>query len=128
MKKRILVADDEINVAKVLKDRFTHWGYEVEIALDGEQTLKKVASFKPHLIVLDVRMPKVNGIEVMETTKKKYPHIGILILTASQSQNTINGCMQKGADGLILKPFTAQGIKNKVEEILKIKGMSNTHD
>jgi len=128
MKKRILVADDETNVAKVLKDRFTHWGYEVETASDGEQALKKVESFKPHLILLDVRMPKINGIEVIERTKKKYPHIGILILTASQSKDTINICTKKGTDGFMLKPFKAEGVKNKVEEILKTMETDSAHD
>jgi two-component system OmpR family response regulator len=128
MRKRILVADDEASVVKVLKDRFTHWGYEVETASDGEQTLKKVASFKPHLILLDVRMPKINGIEVAARTKKKYPHIGILVLTASQSEDTVKVCLKKGADGYMLKPFKTQSIKEKVEELLKSTKMDSTHD
>ena len=61
MNKRILVADDEKAVVKVLKDRFIHWGYEVDTAFDGEETLQKVSSFKPPLLLLDLKMPKMRA-------------------------------------------------------------------
>jgi len=128
MRKRILVADDEASITKVLKDRFTHWGYEVETASDGEETLKKVASFKPHFILLDVRMPKINGIEVAERTKKESPHIGILVLTASQSEDVVRVCLEKGVDGYMLKPFKLQRVKEKVEEILENLEACSDHD
>ena len=115
MKKKILIADDETNVIKVLRDRFVHWGYEVETAPDGEEALEKVESFKPHLIILDIRMPKINGLEVLERTKKKYPKIGVLILTASQSKDTSKTCSEKGADAFMIKPFKPQSIKEKVD-------------
>lgn len=119
MKQKILVADDEKNVAKVLKDRLIHWGYEVETAVDGEQALERIESFQPHLIILDIRMPKVDGIEVLEKTKKQYPHICVLVFTASQAEDTKAICMEKGADGFMLKPFKPQSVKEKIEEILK---------
>ena len=120
MKKRVLVADDERNVAKVLKDRLVHWGYEVETASDGEEALRKIESFRPHLLILDVRMPKVDGLEVLDKTKKQNSHIGVLVFTASQSEDTKKTCIEKGADGFMLKPFNPQSVKEKVEEVLKI--------
>jgi len=128
MKKRILVADDEASVVKIIKDRFAKWGYEIETASDGEETLEKVESFMPHLLLLDLKMPKINGIEILERTKKKYPQIGILILTASQSKSTFRTCLEKGADGYMLKPFKPENIKEYVEKILKTTEMGSTHD
>ncbi len=128
MKKRILVADDEGAVVKILKDRFTHWGYEVETASDGEEAVKKVESFEPHLILLDLKMPNITGLEILERTKKKHPHIGILILTASQSKGTFRNCLEKGADGYMLKPFKPENIKEYVEKILNATKKDSTYD
>jgi len=128
MKRRILVADDELAVVKILKDRFTHWGYEVETAFEGEDALKKVENFKPHLMLLDLKMPLVSGIEILVKTKKKHPHIGILILTASQSKGTFRDCLEKGADGYMLKPFKPENIKEYVEKILHAKEKERAHD
>jgi len=128
MKKRILVADDEGAVVKILKDRFTHWGYEVETASEGEEALNKVESFEPHLILLDLKMPKISGLELLERTKKKHPQIGILILTASQSKGTFRTCLEKGADGYMLKPFKPENIKEYAEKILKDMEKESIHD
>ena len=125
--KRILIADDEVFVVKVLKDRFTHWGYSVETAFDGKETLEKVKHFNPHLIVLDLKMPKLDGMEVLEETKNNYPHIGILILTASQSEITFKACLKKGVDGYILKPFKPETIKEQIERTLKITTEHTSH-
>jgi two-component system alkaline phosphatase synthesis response regulator PhoP len=128
MKKRILVADDEATVVKILKDRFANWGYEVETASDGEETLEKVENFKPHLLLLDLKMPKISGIEILDRTKKKRPQIGILILTASQSKSTFRTCLEKGADGYMLKPFKPENIRDYVEKILRTTEKGNTND
>jgi DNA-binding response OmpR family regulator len=128
MKKRILVADDETTVVKILKDRCIHWGYEVETASDGEKALVKIESFKPHLILLDLKMPKINGIAVLQKTKKKHPQIGVLVLTASQSENTFRTCLEKGADGYMLKPFKPENIKEYIEKILKTREKENIHE
>ena len=119
MKKRVLVADDEAYVVKVLKDRLIHWGYEVDTASDGEEALEKIECFSPRLVILDLRMPKVDGLEVLKRTKEQNPHISVLVFTASQSDDTKKTCIKWGADGFILKPFNAESVKEKVAELLK---------
>ena len=116
--KRILIADDEAFVVKVLKDRFTHWGYLVETAFDGEEALEKVEYFNPHLIVLDLKMPKLDGMKVLEKTKKNYPHMGVLILTASQSEITFKTCLENGVVDYILKPFNPENLRERIERAL----------
>ena len=128
MKKRVLIADDETTVVKILKDRFVHWGYEVETASDGEKALEKVESFKPHLLLLDLKMPKKGGMAVLVRTKKKNPQIGVLVLTASQSEDTFRTCLEKGADGYMIKPFKTKNIKEYVEKILRTRGEDNIYD
>ena len=119
LKKRILIADDEVCVVKVLKDRFTHWGYLVKTAFDGEEALEKVDNFNPHLIVLDLKMPTLDGMKVLENTKNNYPHIRVLILTASQSEITFKTCLESGAADYILKPFHPEILRERIEKALK---------
>lgn len=128
MKSRILVADDEKSVVKILKDRFTHWGYEVETASDGEETVEKIKSFKPHLLLLDLKMPKISGMHVLEESKRQQFHVSILILTALQSETLLSTCLARGADGYIVKPFNPQGIKEAVERIFASCSKGAAHD
>ena len=122
MKKRILIADDEACVVKVLKDRFDHWGYVVETAADGKETLEKVESFNPQLLILDLKMPKLCGMKVLEQTKKRHPQISILILTASPSESTFKTCLEKGAVDYILKPFNPENLRESIEKALTKQG------
>jgi DNA-binding response OmpR family regulator len=119
MKKRILVADDEECVVKVLKDRFMYWGYVVETASDGEEALEKVASFNPQLLILDLKMPKRNGMQVLEKTRKQHPQISIIILTASPLKKTFETCLASGAVDYILKPFNPENLRERVENTFK---------
>ena len=128
MTKRILVADDETSVVKVLKDRFNYWGYEVEAAADGQETLEKVESYKPQLLILDLKMPKLCGMEVLEQTKKRHPHISIIILTASPSESTFKTCLEKGAVDYILKPFNPENLRETIEHALTTRVINSSHD
>lgn len=128
MRKRILVADDETSVVKILIDRFNYWGYDVEAAYDGEETLEKVEYFNPHLIVLDLKMPKLDGMKILEETNNKYPHICILILTASQSEITLKTCLKKGAADYILKPFNLENLRENIEKALTTREFNISHD
>ena len=128
MKKRILIADDEECVVKVLKDRFEHWGYVVETAADGEETLEKVGSFNPQLLILDLKMPKLGGMCVLEQTNKRNPQISILILTASPSENTFKTCLEKGAFDYILKPFNPENLRESVGKALTTPAEHISHD
>ena len=125
--KRILIADDETYVVKVLKDRFTHWGYLVETAFDGKETLEKVEYFNPHLIVLDLKMPKLDGTKVLKEIKNTYPHMGVLILTASQSEITFKTCLESGVVDYILKPFNPENLRERIERALNTTAKQTFH-
>lgn len=128
MKGKILVADDEKAVVKILQDRFTHWGYEVDTAFDGEEALRKMASFKPDLLLLDLKMPKLSGMRVLEESRRTQPGISILILTALSSEAMASTCLDQGADDYISKPFDTRRIRESVERIFSVASGGATYE
>jgi DNA-binding response OmpR family regulator len=128
MKKRILVADDDKAVAKVLKDRLIHWGYEVDTAFDGEETMQKVGSFRPDLLLLDIKMPKMSGMRVLEESKRQQRGVSILILTAVPSEALMSSCLAQGADDYIFKPFDTRRVRESVERIFSSRRDRADHE
>ncbi len=121
MKKRILVADDDRAVVKVLKDRLAYWGYEVDTAFDGEETMHKVGSFRPELLMLDIKMPKMSGMRVLQESKRHQRGVSILILTAVPSEALMCSCLAQGADDYIVKPFDTRRVRESVERIFSTR-------
>ena len=128
MKKRILVADDEKAVVRILTDRLTHWGYEVDSACDGEETLRKVGSFKPDLLLLDLKMPKLSGMRVLEENRRRGHRIPVLILTALPPEAIAGSCLAEGADDYICKPFDTRRIRESVERIFSTSSNGAIHE
>jgi DNA-binding response OmpR family regulator len=80
--KKILVVDDEENIRELYRDELVEQGFEVDLAEDGFKALEKLAVFKPDLITLDVKMPGLDGIEVLRLIREKDVNIPVLLLTA----------------------------------------------
>lgn len=104
MVKVLLVEDDESlrNLySKVLKDN----KYEVETAVDGEDSFIKISSFKPNVIILDIEMPKLNGIEVLKILKAdpELRKIPVIMFTSNSDSNKLQECYQIGVKGYIMK-------------------------
>ena len=116
--KRILVIDDEVNLVFLIKTVLTNAGYEVTTASNGVEALEKVNDLKPDLIVLDLNMPKLGGIEFYEKIchgqKSLYP---VLISTARADTEKL--FRELNVDGFISKPFNGEQILKAVEDILK---------
>ncbi len=114
--KKILVVDDEENIRELYKAELTDEGYVVELAVDGPAALEKIASFRPDLITLDVKMPGMDGIEVLRRIKEKDASIPVLLLTAygefKQDFNTW------ASDAYIVKSADTGELKAAVREIL----------
>src|ERR1035441_274657 len=112
MAKKILIIDDEPDIVKVVKFRLVKLGYEVMTAVNGRDGLDSVRLIKPDLVLLDFRMPYLNGDEVCREIKKdeSIKHIPVILMTAS-IQNALEEDVQKmGADDHILKPFEPEEI------------------
>jgi len=124
MKKRILLADDEVLVVKVTKFRLEHEGFEVLIAADGEEALKcAFANEGLDLILLDIKMPKLDGFQVVKKLKENpsTAKIPVILFTASSVRwkNLIGKCTELGVADLLRKPFESKELAERIRRVLK---------
>ncbi|MEM9137216.1 MAG: response regulator [Cyanobacteria bacterium P01_F01_bin.42] len=117
-KSKILIVDDEPMIRRILSTRLTMAGYDVALATDGEEALKTFKKEAPDLIVLDVMMPKLNGLEVCQELRKT-TDIPIIMLTAlGDVADRITG-LQLGADDYLPKPFSPKELEERINAILR---------
>jgi two-component system, OmpR family, alkaline phosphatase synthesis response regulator PhoP len=121
---RILIADDNAQNRELLEAFLARIECETAFAVDGQDTLNKVESFKPDLILLDVMMPKLNGFEVCRKLKsdKATSKIMILMVTALSELGDIERAVEAGTDDFLSKPVNSFELQKRVENMLKLKG------
>ena len=118
MEERILVVDDERSIADLISYAFEKENYSVETAYDGEDALNKIKNFKPHVVIIDVMMPKMNGFEVCRRLDNR-ENLGIVMLTSkSDIVDKVLG-LELGADDYITKPFDIREIIARVKSLLR---------
>jgi two-component system alkaline phosphatase synthesis response regulator PhoP len=116
---KILIVEDEPNMVAGLRDNFEFEGYEVISAYDGEQGLQRAVTESPDLVVLDVMMPKMSGLEVCKQLRAKRPSIPIIMLTArGQEVDKVVG-LELGADDYVTKPFSIRELIARVKAVLR---------
>jgi DNA-binding response OmpR family regulator len=119
MKQRILVVEDENQIAKILKIELEFEGYEVLIAHDGKSGLQAALMEKLDLILLDVMLPELNGLEVLRRIRKENERIPILLLTARNlTMDKVTG-LDLGANDYITKPFEMEELLARVRSSLR---------
>ncbi len=120
MAKRILVVDDDKNLVKVLKVALSKAGYRVFIAYDGEQALKRIERVTPDLVILDVMMPGMDGIEVARylLTFGGSRRIPIIFLSVKSNQEEVRRGYRAGADWYLGKPFNKEELLTAVGALL----------
>jgi CheY-like chemotaxis protein/phosphoribosyl 1,2-cyclic phosphodiesterase len=116
-KRRILVADDVPGTVEFLAEMLTQRGYEVATAEDGEQCLERVRSFEPDLVILDIMMPKVHGIDVLKQIRADGTRkdIGFIVCSARSFSVDLKSVRDLGAFDFLMKPFEFQSILEKIE-------------
>ena len=119
MSQKISVVDDEQSIVTLLKYNLETAGYIVEVAYDGEEALKKVETEQPELIVLDVMLPKKDGIEVCKTIRSDKNLVPILMLTAKDDEFDRVLGLELGADDYMTKPFSPREVVARVKAILR---------
>jgi two-component system NtrC family response regulator len=105
LKEKILIADDDPNIAKILKDRLAAKGFHVDTASDGEECLSLLLKESPPLLILDLQMPTMNGIEVLREIKKHNLETTTIVLTAFGTIEAAVAAMKEGAYDFIQKPL-----------------------
>lgn len=120
--KRILIADDEPTIVLSLEFLMRQCGFETAVAGDGDEAISMAAVFRPHLVLLDVMLPKRNGLEVCQILRNAndYPGSKIILLTAKGGQAEYERGLSMGADLYIVKPFSTQELVGQVNRLLAI--------
>lgn len=120
MGKRILLVEDEKNIILGVRTCLDAVGYEVEVAENGELALEAVARSRPHLILLDLMLPKYDGYEVLEILKSKPESstIPVVVLTAKAEEEDRRKAMELGANAYMTKPFRPQELWDVLKEFL----------
>lgn len=119
MKKTILVVDDEQSIVTLLKYNLEQAGYEVKTAMDGEAGLKLALEDTPDLMILDLMLPNLDGIEVCKELRQKKVLVPILMLTAKDHEFDKVLGLELGADDYMTKPFSPREVLARVKAILR---------
>jgi len=127
---RILLADDNLTNVELLQAYLEEVDCESAVAVDGQDTLDKVAEFKPHLILLDIMMPKLSGFEVCKMLKSNPDTSGIMILmvTALNELGDIERAIASGCDDFLSKPVNKLELLKRVDNMLKLRNISDELD
>lgn len=103
---RILIVDDDPSMRTALMETVKRLGYSVQGAVDGMDALERIARFRPWMILTDLRMPRLNGLELIKEIKARAPHATIVLMTAYGTIETAVDAMKLGASEYLLKPFS----------------------
>jgi CheY-like chemotaxis protein len=124
---RVLIADDNAVNVELLEAFLADLDLEIGVAVDGRETLDKVASFQPDLILLDVMMPKLSGFEVCKKIKDDPATKGIMILmvTALNELGDIERAVQAGTDDFLSKPINKIELLKRVDNMLRLRHVSD---
>ena len=116
--KRALVVDDDVPMAKAIFRVLKRAGWQVEMAHDGFEAGLLLASFKPSLMTLDLKMPYMDGFKVLQLTREKFAldQLKILVVSA-QDQSELESALEQGADGILAKPFENHELIQAVDSL-----------
>ena len=116
---RILIVEDEPNMVAGLRDNFEYEGYDVIAARDGAEGLERALNEAPDLVVLDVMMPKMSGLDVCKQLKSRRPSLPVIMLTArGQEVDKVVG-LELGADDYVTKPFSIRELLARIKAVLR---------
>ncbi len=120
---KVLVVDDERPVRDLISRVLGSKGYECVGATDGLDALQKLAMKRFDVVLLDIRMPEMSGMEVLPTISAQYPDACVIMSTAVVDMKTALQALEKGACEYVTKPFDTEDLVMRVERALKVKKM-----
>ena len=115
---KILVADDEINIRRILKTRLSIRGYKVFLAADGEEAITMFKKERPNLVILDLMLPKIDGYGVCRELRKE-SKVPIIMLTALGGISDRVTGLELGADDYVIKPFSPKELEARIRSVLR---------
>jgi DNA-binding response OmpR family regulator len=117
---RILIVDDEIAIVDVLQTFLEEKGHKVFTAYDGEDAVETAKRERPHMILLDIYLPKMDGIEVLRTVKEFDEAVGVIMITAFREEDVARQALKLGAFDYITKPFDFEYLERALEIKLQL--------
>lgn len=117
MTRKILVVDDEEDIAVVLRDRLEAYGFDVRLARSGVEALRQLAAEKFDAVLMDVRLPELDGIGALEALRRSDTTTPVIICTAFSDRSLADEAMAKGANDYLVKPFSVDDLKSKLERL-----------
>jgi DNA-binding NtrC family response regulator len=118
----ILVADDEVAVVDLLCKFLQRLGLDTKKATNGKEALEAFNRYKPEWVFLDVRMPDINGLELLKEMKKIDPHIKSIVITGSNNDSTRSQASALGASDYLIKPIDLDELRAIIKKYIPIKG------
>lgn len=119
MKKKILLVDDEKNILKVMSASLKKEGYEVETSRSGEEAVGKIGTDRYNLVITDYKLPGLNGLDLLQEIKGKYPDMPVIILTAYGTIEKAVEAMKKGASNYLTKPLNLEELTLVVRDVIE---------
>ena len=119
MQGRILVVDDEEGLREALAERLRHLEYEVGTADSAESALAQISAFEPHLVLTDLRMPGMSGLDLTERILVDRPDADVVVMTGHEDMTSAVGAMKAGAVDYLVKPVRMEALASLVERVLK---------
>lgn len=111
---KLLVADDEQKICRLLESFFADRGFQVLVAHDGKTALSCIQRERPHLVFLDLHMPGLNGLDILQEARKVDETIKFIVITATEDQQTIRRAKSLGAADYVVKPFSLKYLQDDV--------------
>jgi len=119
MVNRILVVEDQVNLASLLQRGLSADGYEVDVVYDGESALDRIGQHAYAIIILDLMLPGISGLEVCQLLRKENNTIPILMLTALGATHDVVNGLDSGADDYLIKPFKFEELKARIRTLVR---------
>lgn len=114
----VLVVDDQLGVRRLLFETFREEGHQVEMAANGNEALRILKSFQPDLILMDMKMPEMNGIETLRQIRMFNKDVGVIMMTAYGDAQNMEQAQELGVIHYMSKPFDLFELRDRVREIL----------
>jgi DNA-binding NtrC family response regulator len=125
---RILVVDDDTDGLEVLETRLTHAGYDVETAESAEKALARVSAFAPGMIVTDIRMSGMTGLELLEKVRASMDDVEVVVMTAHDDMETAVQAMKSGAFDFLVKPVDPKAVQALADRCFRERELAEGED
>ncbi|WP_157627542.1 response regulator, partial [Variovorax boronicumulans] len=115
---RIVIVEDELDIASVVQDYLRHAGYDTEHFADGRSALERIVTAPPDLTLLDIMLPRLDGIEVLRRAREHTAHPIIMLTARIEEVDRLLG-LELGADDYVCKPFSPRELVARVRAVLR---------